>query len=338
MAIRVTTEQYGERMLPSVAKSGLFRFSTDDLPERERAEAVRRLNDRRRLVAWEALSGARVRLHYTERRLPGLTFIMAAADGVRRERARRQLTDGRVDLALHANLSGGAVLFGRGQELILHPGDAALTTFAEPEAMLQMHRGFVLRLPRAALAPLVADIDDALWRLIPRGTGALKLLANYVGMLEDGEALATPDLRRLVVTQIYDLAALAIGATGDAAAVAEGRGVRAARLRAIKADIAERLAQDDLTVAAVASRQRISESYVRKLFESEGSSFSECVLGERLIRAHRMLTDPRFADRSITSVAFDAGFGDVSYFNRSFRRRFGATPSETRAEAQYRQA
>jgi AraC-like DNA-binding protein len=79
-------------------------------------------------------------------------------------------------------------------------------------------------------------------------------------------------------------------------------------------------------------------SYVRKLFESEGSSFSECVLGERLIRAHRMLTDPRFADRSIASAAFDAGFGDVSYFNRSFRRRFGATPSEIRAEAKYRQA
>jgi AraC-like DNA-binding protein len=93
---------------------------------------------------------------------------------------------------------------------------------------------------------------------------------------------------------------------------------------------------DDLTVAAVASRQRISESYVRKLFESEGSSFSEWVLGERLIRAHRMLTDPRFAGRSINSVAFDAGFGDISYFNRSFRRRFGATPSEIRAEAKYR--
>jgi len=195
-----------------------------------------------------------------------------------------------------------------------------------------------LFLPRAALSPLVTNIDDAVLRLIPRGTGGLKLLANYVGMLKDDEALATPALRRLVVTQIYDLVALTIGATRDAAEIAEGRGVRAARLGAIKADIAERLAQDDLTVAAVASRQRISESYVRKLFESEGSSFSEWVLGERLIRAHRMLTDPRFAGRSITSVAFDAGFGDVSYFNRSFRRRFGATPSEIRAEAKYRQS
>jgi hypothetical protein len=57
-------------------------------------------------------------------------------------------------------------------------------------------------------------------------------------MLGDDEALATPELRRLVVTQIYDLVALAIGATRGAAAIAEGRGVRAARLRAIKADIA----------------------------------------------------------------------------------------------------
>jgi hypothetical protein len=50
------------------------------------------------------------------------------------------------------------------------------------------------------------------------------------------------------------------------------------------------LAQGDLAVAAVALRQRISESYVSKLFESEESSFSEWVLGERLIR-------PPHADR-----------------------------------------
>jgi len=121
----------------------------------------------------------------------------------------------------------------------------------------------------------VTNLDDAVLRLIPRGTGALKLLANYVAILGDDEALAAPDLPRLVVTQIYDLAALAIGATRDVAAIAEGHGVRAARLHAIKADIAERLTQDNLTVAAVAARQRISESYVRKLFESEGSSFSD---------------------------------------------------------------
>ena len=57
------------------------------------------------------------------------------------------------------------------------------------------------------------------------------------------------------------------------------------------------------------------------------------MLGQRLVRAYRILTNPLFADRSITSVAFDAGFGDLSYFNRAFRRCYGATPSEVRVEA-----
>jgi AraC-like DNA-binding protein len=326
----------------AVANVTPWRFSTDALPDRERGAALHALYGRNTIVACEALPDAPVYANFTQWRLPGLVLCTAAAEGVRLERTHRHLADGVVDLWFCVRLSGGRrVYFGRGRELILPPGDGVLISCAEPSARIPLgrerSRGFSLRLSRAALAPLVTNIDDAVLRLIPRGTGALKLLANYVGMLGDDEALATPELRRLVVTQLYDLVALAIGATRDAAAIAEGRGVRAARLRAIKADIAEHLAQDDLTVAAVASRQRISESYVRKLFESEGSSFSECVLGERLMRAHGMLTDPRFGGRSITSVAFDAGFGDVSYFNRSFRRRFGATPSDIRAEAKHRQ-
>jgi AraC-like DNA-binding protein len=43
-----------------------------------------------------------------------------------------------------------------------------------------------------------------------------------------------------------------------------------------------------------------------------------------------MLTDRRWAERSIASIAFEAGFGDLSYFNRAFKRCYGATPSEVR--------
>jgi AraC-like DNA-binding protein len=33
---------------------------------------------------------------------------------------------------------------------------------------------------------------------------------------------------------------------------------------------------------------------------------------------------------TISTIAFNCGFGDLSYFNRCFRHRFGATPSEVR--------
>jgi AraC-like DNA-binding protein len=60
-------------------------------------------------------------------------------------------------------------------------------------------------------------------------------------------------------------------------------------------------------------------------------TFSEFVLTRRLAVAHRLLTDRRLTHRSVTSIAFDAGFADLSYFNRVFRRRHGATPTEIRA-------
>jgi AraC-like DNA-binding protein len=188
----------------------------------------------------------------------------------------------------------------------------------------------VIRLPRASLRPLVHDIDDAVLRLIPRGTGMLSLLRHYADALFDDPAIETPQVRQLVLAQLCDLVAVTIGATRDAAAVAEGRGIRAARLRAVKDDIESHLTDSDLTPDAVAKRQRISDSYIRKLLESEGTSFSEFVLSRRLVRANRMLTDGRWATRTIASIAFECGFGDVSYFNRTFKRFYGAPPSDIR--------
>jgi AraC-like DNA-binding protein len=165
---------------------------------------------------------------------------------------------------------------------------------------------------------------------VPKDTVALRLLVQYVELVRKESALAPPDLRHIFAHHVYDLLSLALGATRDAAEAARGRGLRAARLRALKTDIQAHLADESLTIGAVARRQGISESYVRRLFESEDTTFSEFVLNERLVRAYRLLNDPLF-ERRVSSVAFEVGFGDLSYFNRTFRRRFGATPSDVRA-------
>jgi AraC-like DNA-binding protein len=46
-----------------------------------------------------------------------------------------------------------------------------------------------------------------------------------------------------------------------------------------------------------------------------------------------MLTDRRCLHLTIIDIAFAVGFGDISHFNRVFRRRFGDTPSRVRAKA-----
>jgi AraC-like DNA-binding protein len=69
------------------------------------------------------------------------------------------------------------------------------------------------------------------------------------------------------------------------------------------------------------------------LFEPEGVSFTTYVINQRLARAHRMLCDPLFDHRSISAIALAVGFGDISYFNRTFRRCFGATPSDVRRQS-----
>jgi AraC-like DNA-binding protein len=141
-------------------------------------------------------------------------------------------------------------------------------------------------------------------------------------------------MRGHVISHLHDLIAMTIGATRDAAEMARGRGVGAARLGAIKADIIEKLGRPDLTIDAVATAHGISARYVRALFDAEGTTFSGFVLTRRLALAHRKLADPHHVGQTISAIAFACGFGDLSYFNRAFRRRYGATPSDVRDAAQ----
>ena len=315
-----------------------FRFSTDGLPEEERAKAVCELYERTTLPGkiepLEPLPDCPVHADIAKRTFPGLGVMFGALCGLRQvARPRTAVSSNEDDLLLAVNLHGRSIAQQGDRELRLENGDALLATrglggFAIVRPTPVRFMGF--RVPRNAVARLVGRLDDAPICIVPRGTEALDLLLVYAGAIADSQRLHTPELCRLAVSHIHDLIAATVGATRDGLAIAKGRGIRAARLRAIMADIAANLGDWELTAAAVAQRQRVTPRYIHKLFESEGLTFSAFVVDRRLSRAHRLLSDPRLGDRSISTVAFDVGFGDLSYFNRVFRRRYDATPSEIR--------
>jgi AraC-like DNA-binding protein len=150
------------------------------------------------------------------------------------------------------------------------------------------------RIPRAAIAPLVPDIGSMIARRVPASTPALQLLTRYLDIFREVEALASPRLQHLAVTHVYDLLALALGVTHDAAAVAKERGLRAARLHAIKAEIVAQ-AGGDLSIDAVAAAQGVTRRYVQMLFEEDATTFTQFVLDQRLANAGRMLRNARLA-------------------------------------------
>ncbi len=227
----------------------MTQLPTDAAHAQERGGAVRSLYQRG--LTWVPLHpipGLACGADIATRHMPGLGLQSGTVWGNRHEHTRRDITDGNDDFSIHVNLTGLSIVAGRGDEVTLRDGDAVLLSYSETRTIIRPGRVHhrIVRLPRASLTPLVRNIDDAVMRPIPHGTGALNLLANYVGALIDDPVIAMPQMRQLIVAQLCDLIAVTLGATRDAYAAAEGRGIRAARLRAIKSDIEAHLAHDDL--------------------------------------------------------------------------------------------
>lgn len=235
-------------------------------------------------------------------------------------------------LMIHLGAAGGAVQGHR--ETSLRPGDATLLSGADtgesihPEGVEFLN----LRLPLRAMNALTAEIGEALVRPIPRENPALVLLTHYIRILARDGFVQAEGLGRSIARHICDLSALAID-PGPRSARATRASLGRVRLQAIKSDLREHLGWNGVSIGWAAARQRVSPGYVRKLFASEHGSFSDFLLQERLSAARQRLEDHRLAGRTISYIAYGCGFGDLSYFNRCFRRRYGATPSDIRALA-----
>jgi AraC-like DNA-binding protein len=254
-------------------------------------------------------------------------------DGLRTQRTKKLLSDGNDDLVLNIQEDGATNVQQSGREATAAAGMAVLTSNADASAISfpASTRFTSIALPRRLVMGLAPSAEDALVRPTQVTSPVVPMLLRYIEMIDATGALRAADLRRTAVTHIHDLCALIIGASRDAAEIAGGRGLRAARLQALKADIARHLTDGEVSATALARRHRITPRYVHRLFESEGITLSRFVRTSRLARVHRNLTSPLHVEQPISSLAYEAGFGDLSTFNHEFRRHYGATPSDVRA-------
>jgi len=317
--------------------AGPVQFSLHHAPERRRPDLYRDFFARSVMgVDVEPFGETSFNAAVTLQPLRGLQIFSGQVYGSRNRRTPELLADGRDEFTLFINLGGPYLISQGAREQLLDDGAATLVSTADPCSFLHHPPGGVLclRFPRNALGALVDGIEDLCLRPIRAGTPALRLVTKYIGLARAEPAFTDGALEQPFVTHVHDLIASALGASRDGAEVVQHRGVRAARLHAVKQDVARHLDQAELSVGALAARHGCTPRFIQRLFETEGTTLTAYVLEQRLVRAHDVLSDPLRRTEKITAVALDCGFGDVSYFNRAFRRRYGAAPSDVRAQAQ----
>lgn len=311
-------------------------LSTASVPERER------------LPMWRELFGqAMVRLDIEPMGstpfnaegilcvLPGASYASVTASPVQVARTPRLIAADPVEMLYLITADAPLEVRQGGREHSLAPGDSIFVRGGDASSIAGRTRSRFtnIAVPIDELRSLNVEADDLAMRVVPRHSELLGLLHAYVDILRRRADVAESAAGPLVAGHVRDLIG-ALAATGVAgAAHRERSGVKAARLRGIKAQIARRLYDPQLDIEGVARRCGISPRYIRRLFQEEGSSFSAHVLDQRLDRAYRLLLHPGQRPTTIAATAYACGFGDLSYFNRTFRRRFGMTPSDLRGGA-----
>ena len=84
----------------------------------------------------------------------------------------------------------------------------------------------------------------------------------------------------------------------------------------------------EISVTDIARIFNYNEKYIGKLFkESQGEGIIDYVNRKRLVKAKELL---ELSTQTVTEIAQQTGFNNVTYFNRLFKKQYGKTPTEYR--------
>jgi AraC-like DNA-binding protein len=320
-------------------RPGWVRFSTDALPERDRfpmycEEVIRRI------VAVDIAKREGTRFggsidicHAGAVEITRLTSSPASYS-----RTPGLVRDGRDTLFAILCLEGSVRSTQGPLEHRVEPGDGVLCDSTEIGGIAAAAdtRFWALQIPRAKIERLVPHVDRLAGIRLTNNGLAMRLLSGYLDELLAHDLTRDEHAARIFGDHVIDLVALALGAQGEAREQVEHRGARGARRTAILREIDHRIGDPALNVAALAAQLAITPRYVHRLLEETGMTFSEYVLVKRLDRAVQLLSDRGRDNLTIADIAEKSGFTDLSHFNRSFRRRYGDTPSSVRTRTAQR--
>ncbi|MFT0533720.1 helix-turn-helix domain-containing protein [Castellaniella hirudinis] len=259
--------------------------------------------------------------------------LVTAAQRVRRTRALANRSEA-AQYKLNLQLSGRSQIAQDGRSAILLPGDWGLYDTSRPyEVSVDANAHFlVLRIPSVMLAVWEATLQGQMATRFSARDGSARVAVDALrSFVTQGRALPSPHADQVSAT-VMQLFAISLAGASSAVSEAGLADVRQGQLRMIMHHIHRHLHDPDMTATSLALRFKMSRRYLYKLFAMQGLKPADYILSARLDRCRDVLGDKNYA-RSLTELAHAHGFQDSSVFSHAFRRRFGMSPSDARADA-----
>ncbi len=231
--------------------------------------------------------------------------------------------------------AGSATIQQGDREVMLTPGRMAIYDIDRPYSIRLRGewRCSVIAFPRTALMASEHFIDAVLCQptRVADGPGSVlsPLVASAVSRAESGISAGVSDA--LMGQACLDLLK---------AALAERELPQrpdAVRLQ-IEAYIRAHIADADLSHGTVAAAHHMSERTLHRVFDESGQTVTEFIRSHRFDGILGDLRSPASAGEAISRIAGRWGIHDMPHFTRTFRARYGMSPSEARQRGELSQA
>lgn len=231
-------------------------------------------------------------------------------------------------------LAGELSIEQRGRCNVARPGDVILYDSASVTTLRERSEGHYVdvpfMIPKERLSG-IKDVESVFGNVILRRDSLISPLSNSLSFLAEH----MPSLSQAEVSALFDacvsLLPVAVGYANRSGGERDDIPLAGHQLREILDFVSRQISNTELSPQVAASNLGISTRYVHKLFAARGTTFGSYVTSKRLEHVRRDLTSPSCRHQPISVLAYRWGFNDLSTFNRSFKQRYGMTPTQYRA-------
>ena len=278
----------------------------------------------------DAEARSRFEVRMTSYQFADAAIMRGHSSGASFERTHlRAARSGLDNICLLLYTRGGCALDVEGRAYAVEVGDICFLDLSRPCSLKAPdYESLTLILPRAAIEPHVACLDDLHGRILPKSSPLNAILTGHLGTLfAQAPGLDAADGRAAAAGTAALIAAIA--GPSETGRESMDRFGNAASLHGYRRFIEDNLHIPELGPETLCNRFGISRATLYRIFAPIGG-VSQYIHRRRLARAYRMLLGRDTPHRRIGDISGRCGFSSNSVFSRAIRQAFGMAPAELR--------